>query len=122
MEFDIRRVYAGRGPDDGTRVLIDRLWPRGLSKADAAVDQWAKTLAPSHELRRWFGHEPERFDAFATKYRAELEASASEVATWIAQWREADAARVTLVYAARDDRPHHALVLRDYLRQQAANG
>jgi len=69
----VRRVYAPPAPDDGARVLVDRLWPRGLSKADAALDEWCKQVAPSAELRSWFSHDPTRFEEFRDRYTAELE-------------------------------------------------
>ena len=69
----VRRVYAEPQPDDGTRVLVDRLWPRGVSKARAARDEWCKDVAPSDELRKWYGHDPARFEEFARRYRRELE-------------------------------------------------
>ncbi|MEU4687025.1 DUF488 domain-containing protein [Streptomyces xinghaiensis] len=68
----VRRVYEDREPDDGVRVLVDRLWPRGLAKEAAGLDEWCKAIAPSSELRRWYGHDPERFEEFAERYRAEL--------------------------------------------------
>jgi uncharacterized protein YeaO (DUF488 family) len=69
----VRRVYEEPEPDDGTRVLVDRLWPRGLSKAKAALDEWCKDVAPSAELRTWYGHDPARFEEFARRYRLELD-------------------------------------------------
>jgi len=69
----VRRVYEEPQPDDGTRVLVDRLWPRGVSKARAALDEWCKHVAPSDELRKWYGHDPARFEEFARRYRRELE-------------------------------------------------
>ncbi|KNE80259.1 MULTISPECIES: DUF488 domain-containing protein [Streptomyces] len=68
----VRRVYEDREPDDGARVLVDRLWPRGLAKEAAGLDEWCKEAAPSSELRRWYGHDPERFEEFSERYRAEL--------------------------------------------------
>jgi len=68
----VRRVYEEPQPDDGTRVLVDRLWPRGVSKARAALDEWCKDVAPSDELRKWYGHDPARFEEFARRYRREL--------------------------------------------------
>ena len=68
----VKRVYEAPGPDDGTRVLVDRIWPRGLSKERAAIDVWLKAVAPSSELRRWYGHDPARFDEFARRYEVEL--------------------------------------------------
>ena len=71
-DIQIKRAYAPLSPEDGVRVLVDRLWPRGLPKSDAAIDRWMKDLAPSTELRRWFGHDPSRWDEFRRRYRAEL--------------------------------------------------
>ncbi|HEY7054674.1 MAG TPA: DUF488 domain-containing protein [Mycobacterium sp.] len=71
----IRRIYDDPGPDDGTRVLVDRIWPRGMSKERAHLDEWCKQIAPSTELRKWYNHDPNRFDEFSRRYRAELEDS-----------------------------------------------
>lgn len=111
-EFRIKRIYDAPEPGDGYRVLVDRLWPRGVAKDDAELDEWCRDVAPSGDLRTWFGHKPERFDEFADRYRSELDGSgaASELAT-----RLADEPTVTLLYAAKDPAHNHALVLRDYL-------
>ena len=74
MSVQVRRVYDDPGTDDGVRVLVDRLWPRGIAKEGLRLDRWAKEVAPSTELRKWYGHRPERFDEFRLRYRAELEA------------------------------------------------
>ncbi len=110
--FGVKRVYEPPTHDDGCRVLVDRLWPRGLSKEDAGLDLWLKDVAPSTALRKEFGHRRERFADFAEKYRHEL-ASNSAVGTLL----ELAAAhpRVTLLYAARDTEANHAEVLLDYL-------
>ena len=108
----IKRVYDTPAPDDGYRVLVDRLWPRGLGKERAAVDEWFKDVAPSTELRRWFGHDPQRFDEFAARYRAELEGS-DALAALRALCAEHD--RVTLVYGAKDTEHNQAVVLRGLL-------
>lgn len=105
----IKRIYEPPGPGDGTRVLVDRLWPRGLSKERAGVDLWLRELAPSIGLRRWFGHDPAKWEAFRTRYRAELNAHPEAVQ------RLADLARrgpVTLLYAARDQAHNNAAVLK----------
>jgi uncharacterized protein YeaO (DUF488 family) len=107
-----RRAYAPAGPGDGYRVLIDRLWPRGVRKDELALDLWAKELAPSDELRRWFGHDPRRWKGFVERYRRELRAPAArerlaELATRAAQ------GAVTIVYGARDERHNNAIVVRD---------
>ena len=108
----LKRVYDGKGPDDGYRVLVDRWWPRGVRKADAAIDRWTKEVAPSTELRRWFGHDPSRWEEFRHRYRAELSHNAAlvnELQTI------AKKGRLTLVYAARDEVHNEAVVLRDVL-------
>jgi len=110
--FAVKRIYEAPADDDGCRVLVDRLWPRGVSKEDAALDVWLKEVAPSTELRREFGHHQDRFAAFAEKYRYELDGN-DAVAT-LMQLAERHA-RVTLLYAARDTETNHAQVLLDYL-------
>lgn len=108
----IKRVYDEPTPADGYRILVDRLWPRGLSKDDAALDEWMKAVAPSPDLRRWFGHDPERFERFADRYRRELDDSPA-----LAQLRERcrEHPVVTLVYGAKDEAHNQAVVLRDLL-------
>lgn len=118
FELRCRRVYDGPEAGDGARVLVDRLWPRGLRREAAALDAWEKGVAPSTELRRWFGHDPSRFEEFSARYRAELDAS--EAAAEFSERCRALLARgpVTLLYAARDERCNHALVLADWLRER----
>jgi uncharacterized protein YeaO (DUF488 family) len=104
----LKRAYEPPEPSDGTRILIDRLWPRGIKKADAAIDRWIKEIAPSNELRRWFGHRPERWPEFRRRYLAELRRHPELVE----EIREAArAGPVTLVYAARDELHNDAVVL-----------
>lgn len=106
-----KRAYQAPDPADGTRVLVDRLWPRGVGKEGAAIDWWARELAPSDALRRWFGHDPARFEGFAERYRAEiLGTDALE-----ALRRLARTGTVTLVYAAKDEEHNNARVLRELL-------
>ena len=108
----LRRVYEPATPADGVRVLVDRLWPRGLSKADAAVDRWMKELAPSTELRQWFGHDPDRWPEFRRRYTKELRQHGSE----LERIRELAAERsVTLLFGARDEEHNDAVVLREVL-------
>ena len=108
----LKRAYEPAAPEDGVRVLIDRLWPRGLRKADAAIDRWMKDIAPSTELRRWFGHDPERWSAFHRRYTEELEQQAAAVD----ELRElARGSRVTLVFSAHDEAHNDAIVLREVL-------
>ncbi|MEO7124018.1 MAG: DUF488 domain-containing protein [Lacisediminihabitans sp.] len=112
MTVSIKRVYEGAERSDGYRVLVDRVWPRGVSKEKAAVDLWLKEVGPSTELRTWFGHVPARFAEFAKKYRAELDHNAAAQ-----ELRDAVAAHdtVTLVYSAKDEEHNQAVVLADYL-------
>lgn len=108
----LKRVYDPASPADGTRVLVDRLWPRGLSKAKAKIDLWLKEVAPSTELRKWFGHDPQRWDEFRHRYSEELKQHAEE----LGKLRELAAeGPLTLLYAARDEQHNDAVVLRDVL-------
>jgi len=130
-ELRIKRVYDPAEPSDGLRVLVDRLWPRGLSRQRAALDLWAKDVAPSPELRRWWQHDPARMEEFANRYRRELEGNpAAEQlratieargeqppsGTGSGKARAPAADRVTLLYAAHDPQVNHARVLLDWLR------
>jgi uncharacterized protein YeaO (DUF488 family) len=116
-DVELRRVYDAGGP--GYRVLVDRLWPRGLTRADAALDEWLTDAAPSTDLRRWYDHRVERFDEFARRYRAELERppASTAVARLVALAHERP---VTLLTATRDIEHSGALVLRDVLTRGAA--
>ncbi|MBN9071313.1 MAG: DUF488 domain-containing protein [Rhizobiales bacterium] len=116
MSLRIKRVYEAPADDDGLRVLVDRLWPRGLKKQEAAVDLWLKEIAPSTELRRWFGHDPEKWTEFRRRYRAELDGKKEELETLR---RRADERRVTLLYGARDEEHNQAVVLKDLLEGKA---
>lgn len=118
MELLLKRAYEPALPSDGYRVLVDRLWPRGLSKERAQLDEWAKDLAPSTELRQWFGHDPARWDEFARDYRSELEDSTAPQ-DFLARLGAQE--RVTLVYAAHDQEHCHPLVLRAYLQTLLAS-
>jgi uncharacterized protein YeaO (DUF488 family) len=108
MNISIKRVYLPAEDSDGYRVLVDRLWPRGIKKEDARIDLWAKALAPSAELRKWFNHIPERFEAFSEKYKEELKAN-PEVAPVLDELRQHD--KVTLLYGAKDEQHNNAVVL-----------
>lgn len=112
MEIRLKRAYDPPAASDGTRILVDRLWPRGLRKADAAIDHWEKEVAPSDELRRWFGHDPARWDEFRRRYRAELAGNAAAVADLRARIGKGPA---TLVYSARDEAHNQAVVLKELL-------
>jgi uncharacterized protein YeaO (DUF488 family) len=111
----VRRVYEQPSPDDGTRVLVDRIWPRGLAKDHAHLSAWCRAIAPSTALRKWFGHDPERFEEFSRRYRAELRAP--EQAAALQQLRAlADAGPLTLLTATKDPHLSQATVLADILR------
>lgn len=108
----IKRAYEEALPEDGIRILVDRLWPRGVSKEQAQLDRWAKDLAPSTELRQWFGHDPAKWTEFQRRYREELRERGADLD---AIAREARQGRVTLVYGARDEEHNEAAVLRDVI-------
>ena len=108
----LKRAYRSPAASDGTRILVDRLWPRGLRKADAAIDEWFKNIAPSAELRRWFNHDPKRWLEFRRRYRSELAKNNALVDELRGIARKG---RLTLVYAARDEEHNNAVVLRDVI-------
>jgi len=114
-EIHCKRIYDGVDPGDGMRILVERLWPRGVRKEDAPIDQWLKEIAPSAELRRWYGHDPTRWDRFRDRYRKELEANPRSVAELLHLAGKRD---LTLVYSARDEPGNSAQVLRDFLRDR----
>jgi len=110
--IDLKRIYEEPSEDDGYRVLVDRLWPRGVSKEKAALGEWLKEVGPSDGLRQWFGHKPERFDEFRKRYLVELKTNpATEQLKRIVQSHKT----VTLLYSAHDPEHNQAVVLRDYL-------
>lgn len=118
MDIQIKRVYAPAAPEDGIRILVDRLWPRGLTRQQLPHARWLKEIAPSPALRKWFGHDPANWTVFQQRYRQELAANPN-VAILLDYAR---AGRLTLLYAARDSDCNHARVLQDYLlAQQSAN-
>ncbi|MBI5191718.1 MAG: DUF488 family protein [Nitrospirae bacterium] len=117
MVIHIKRAYDPPEGSDGARILVDRLWPRGLKKEDAAIRLWLKDIAPSEKLRKWFGHDPARWNEFQDRYFRELDRrDADEVGLVI---REAERAPVTLVYAARDERYNNAAALKSYIEERA---
>jgi uncharacterized protein YeaO (DUF488 family) len=112
MHIKIKRVYERPDKEDGMRILVDRLWPRGLTKAKASVDLWLKDIAPSTELRKWFGHEPAKWVEFKTRYRAELKKNDEHVALLKGKIEKGV---VTLVYGAKDEEHNEAVVLQEFL-------
>ena len=111
----IKRVYEPKSGNDGKRIYVDRLWPRGLRSSEAAIDEWLKDIAPSDALRKWFGHDPERFPEFRKRYLKELAAPIGrELTERIA--REANKKVVTLLYSARDTEHNNAIVIADQIK------
>ena len=108
----LKRVYEGLSEQDGCRVLVDRLWPRGLSKIAAAIDVWMRDIAPSSELRKWFAHDPRRWEQFCARYANELDAKADKIALPKARSR---GHTVTLLYGAKDTAHNNAVALKRYL-------
>jgi uncharacterized protein YeaO (DUF488 family) len=108
----LKRAYEKPSPDDGSRILVERLWPRGLTKKRAAVDLWLKDVSPGPELRKWFGHDPARWEQFQKRYWKELEEKEEAVQVLKQKCKQGT---VTLVYAARDEEHNSALVLKRFL-------
>ena len=110
----LKRAYEKPSGDDGERILVERLWPRGLTKQRARIDLWLKDVAPSAELRRWFGHDPEKWDEFRQRYQNELKHKDDLIELLK---RKAKAGTITLIYAARDEEHNGALVLNRFLQK-----
>lgn len=115
-DIRLKRAYDAPADNDGTRILVDGMWPRGVSKDDAAIDEWLKDIAPSKNLRQWFGHDPDKWVDFEQRYRQELESGEQKRA--LDELREHyDRGRVTLVFAAKDEEHNNAVVLKRLLQQ-----
>ena len=115
IEINLKRIFEPSSQEDGFRVLVDRLWPRGLKKSEADVDLWLREIAPSTELRKWFNHDPQRWAEFVADYTFQLrrnEKTTAELITLIKVHK-----KVSLLYAAKDEKYNHALVLKNYLDQ-----
>ncbi len=110
----LKRAYDAPEPADGRRILVERLWPRGVTKQEAALDAWVKDVAPSPELRKWYGHDPDKWPEFQRRYRAELEANPEAVAAVRAAVGNGPA---TFVYAARDEERNSARLLKEYMER-----
>lgn len=115
MVINIKRVYETPETSDGNRILIDRLWPRGLTKEKADIYLWLKEIAPSSDLRKWFGHDPVKWEEFKKKYHAELKANKQVMQKLISEIKKEN---VTLVYGARDEEHNDAVVLKQYLEKE----
>ena len=111
MGIRVKRVYEPPSTRDGRRILVDRLWPRGLSKADAKIDDWPKDIAPSTELRKWFDHDPERWSEFKRRYFAELESKSDTVRALLDYVR---AGTVTFLYSSKERRLNNVVALKEY--------
>jgi len=114
-QIRLRRAYEAPGKDDGTRILVDRVWPRGVSKEDLRLDFWAKNIAPSTELRHWFGHDPEKWNEFRRRYSDELDENDAAVEELLSK---VEGKRLTLVYGARDEQHNNAVALKEYLSEK----
>ena len=114
MQIWLKRAYDKPEPMDGTRVLVDRLWPRGLKKEDARLNVWLKEIAPSDDLRKWFGHDTDKWDEFKKRYAGELKGNEEAVK----KLREIiEGGRVTLIYGAKDEQHNNAVVLKQYMEE-----
>ena len=113
----LKRAYDEPSKQDGMRILVERLWPRGVSKEKAAVDLWLKDLAPSTELRKWYGHDPEKWDEFRKRYGWELDANKTEDFRKLKNHIR-DQKRITLVYGAKDEVHNNAVALKDFLQRE----
>jgi uncharacterized protein YeaO (DUF488 family) len=115
MTIDLKRAYDPPANSDGRRILVDRIWPRGITKADLQIDAWLKDLAPSTELRKWFGHDPAKWDEFRKRFAGELEQCSDALEELV---EKARAGRVTLVFSAKDTEHNNAVALREHLERR----
>lgn len=114
----IKRIYEEKEADDGYRVLVDRIWPRGVSKKKAQLDEWMKNIAPSNELRKWFGHNPEKFPEFKRRYKISLAGSVEKQDQLKKLKERLKNETVTLLYSAKDERHNQAVVLKEILQEK----
>lgn len=120
MPVNIKRAYDTAEASDGMRILVDRIWPRGVSKEKANLDKWVKEVAPSKELRKWFDHDPDKYEAFKEKYKAELKENAEqkEALNKLKKLTKTHEKNITLVYGAKDEKHNQAVVLKEILDHQ----
>ncbi|MEO8285299.1 MAG: DUF488 domain-containing protein [Chloroflexota bacterium] len=116
--IETKRVYESTDPGDGARILVERLWPRGMRKEDLTLDSWIKDVAPSGDLRHWFSHDPARWEEFRKRYFAELDAHTE---AWQPLVEAARKGNVTLLYSARDTEHNNAVALKEYLQEHLAS-
>jgi uncharacterized protein YeaO (DUF488 family) len=114
VQIWLKRAYEKPGPQDGTRILVDRLWPRGISKEKANIDVWLKEIAPSNALRKWYGHDPDKWEEFKSRYECELNTHGNEEVGKLLEM--ARKGRVTLVYSAKEQRFNNAEALKEYIK------
>ena len=114
MAIKLKRAYEKPGPEDGLRILVERLWPRGISKKDAGLDAWMKDVAPSNELRKWYGHDPEKWTEFKKRYFAELDGEKDAVDELR---KTVKGKNVTFVYGSKEEKLNSAAALREYLEK-----
>jgi uncharacterized protein YeaO (DUF488 family) len=115
-DIRVKRAYEPAADSDGTRILVDRIWPRGVAREEARLAEWIREVAPSDELRHWFGHDPDRWDEFRRRYFGELDGRRAPERALLAHVR---AGRVTLVYGARDEAHNNAVALKEWLSERA---
>jgi uncharacterized protein YeaO (DUF488 family) len=115
MQIELKRAYDPPAPGDGRRVLVDRIWPRGIARDDLRIDAWLKELAPSPELRKWFGHDPEKWQEFKARYARELNKRPDALAQLLEITKSG---RVTLIFGAKDTEHNNAVALKEYLERQ----
>jgi uncharacterized protein YeaO (DUF488 family) len=114
MTIKIKRVYEPPSPSDGQRILVDRLWPRGIAKASAKIDLWIKEIAPSNALRKWYAHDPQKWPEFKRKYFAELETNGEVLKSFLAQISKGE---VTFLFSSKEMHLNNALALKEYVEQ-----
>ncbi|MBD1382381.1 DUF488 domain-containing protein [Metabacillus arenae] len=112
MHIHLKRIYEDPSSHDGKRILVDRVWPRGISKEKADLDEWMKEIAPTGELRKWFNHEPDRFERFTEKYKEEIENDSTKADKLKQLTALAKKEKVTILYGAKDEKHNHAVVLK----------
>lgn len=120
MPINIKRVYDNSEKSDGMRILVDRIWPRGVSKEDANLDEWVKEVSPSKKLRQWFDHDSEKYEEFKEKYKKEMKQNdeQKEALKKLKKWTKQHDKKITLVYAAKDEKHNQAVVLKEILDHQ----
>ncbi|QHS23631.1 DUF488 family protein [Virgibacillus sp. MSP4-1] len=118
MPIEVKRIYEAAEEADGRRILVDRVWPRGVSKQKAQLDEWLKDITPSTDLRKWFSHDPDKFEEFKSAYQKELAAHPEKIRAVDYVQELAEQEKVTLLYAAKDPVHNHVQVLKEYLEKE----